>query len=50
MNDIFKQLQEIKKDLDKIDMELAMNQEAMQSLEMEIRFLEAEIDYFFDDV
>lgn len=45
MNDIWKQLKEIKQGLDNIDMELAMNAEAIESIEMELRFLQAELDY-----
>ena len=44
-NDIWKQLQQIKKDLDIIDMQLAMNNEAIESIEMELRFLQTELDY-----
>lgn len=45
MNDIWKELYEIRKSLDAIDMQLAMNAEAIESIEMELRFLEAELDY-----
>ena len=38
-------LNSIKKDLDRIEMELAMNAEAMESIEMSLRFLQAELDY-----
>ena len=44
-NDVWKQLQQIKKDLDNIDIQLAMNNEAIESIEMELRFLQAELDY-----
>lgn len=44
-NDIWEQLKQIKKDLDTIDMELAMNNEAIESIEMELRFLQTELDY-----
>lgn len=44
-SDVWKQLQQIKKDLDSIDMQLAMNNEAIESIEMELRFLQAELDY-----
>lgn len=45
MNDIFKQLNEIRKGLDAIEAQLAMNSEAIESIEMELRFLQAELDY-----
>jgi hypothetical protein len=44
-NNIWDQLKSIKKDLDAIEMQLAMNNEAIESIEMELRFLEAELDY-----
>lgn len=43
-NNIWNQLQQIKKDLDAIDMQLAMNNEAIESIEMELRFLQVELD------
>jgi hypothetical protein len=46
-NNIWDQLKSIKKDLDAIEMQLAMNNEAIESIEMELRFLEAELDYEF---
>lgn len=45
MKDIWASLSQIKKDLDAIDMQLAMNNEAIESIEMELRFLQAEIDF-----
>lgn len=45
MDDVWQKLKEIKKDLDEIDMQLAMNGEAIESIEMEIRFLQTELDY-----
>ncbi len=45
MSDIWEELRQIKKDLDAIDMQLAMNNEAIESIEMELRFLQAELDY-----
>lgn len=45
MDDIWQELKEIKKALDLIDLELAMNMEAIESIEMELRFLKAELDY-----
>lgn len=47
MNDIEKLVSDIKRDLDRIDAELMMNAEAIESIEMSLRFLEAEIDYEF---
>lgn len=44
MNDIFEELKSIKKALDEIDINLAMNSEAIESIEMELRFLEIELD------
>jgi hypothetical protein len=44
-NNIWEQLGQIKKDLDSIDMQLAMNNEAIESIEMELRFLQTELDY-----
>lgn len=38
-------LNKIKRDLDRIDIELAMNKEAIESIEMDLRFLLAELDY-----
>lgn len=45
MNDIWKTLQQIKKDLDSIELQLSMNSEAIESIEMELRFLQTELDY-----
>lgn len=39
------ELDSIKKDLDRIELELAMNAEALESIEMSLRFLQAELDY-----
>jgi hypothetical protein len=44
MNSIWSQLHQIKKELDVIEMQLAMNFEAIQSIEMELKFLEIELD------
>ena len=44
MNDIFQELESIKKDLDRLEMGLAMNAEAIETIEMDIRFLEVELD------
>ncbi len=47
MNDIEKLVSDIKRDLDRIDIELMMNAEAIESIEMRLRFLSAEFDYEF---
>ena len=44
-NNIWEELGSIKKDLDAIEMQLSMNNEAIESIEMELRFLQAELDY-----
>lgn len=45
MEDIWESLKQIKKDLDAIEMQLAMNNEAIESIDMELRFLQTELDY-----
>ena len=45
MDDIWKELAQIKKDLDAIEMQLAMNNEAFESIDMELRFLKTELDF-----
>lgn len=45
MEDIWENLKQIKKDLDAIEMQLAMNNEAIESIDMELRFLQTEIDF-----
>lgn len=49
MKEIEQELKEIKKLLDQVDMELQMNAEAIESIEMSLRFLMAEMDYEFKD-
>ena len=44
-NNIWEELRSIKKDLDAIKMQLSMNNEAIESIEMELRFLQTELDY-----
>lgn len=44
-NKVWEDLRSIKKDLDAIEMQLAMNSEAIESIEMELRFLQQELDY-----
>lgn len=45
MEDIWENLKQIKKDLDAIEMQLAMNNEAIESIDIELRFLQTEIDF-----
>lgn len=45
MEDIWENLKQIKKDLDAIEMQLAMNNEAIESIDMELRFLQTELDF-----
>ena len=47
MDGIEESLNNIKRDLDRIDAELTMNAEAIESMEMRIRFLSTEFDYEF---
>jgi len=44
MEDFAKELSSIKKALDAIEMGLMMNAEAIETLEMDIRFLQIELD------
>jgi hypothetical protein len=43
------EIYEISKKLDEIEIEIAMNQEALESIEMNIRFLKTELDFNFDN-
>lgn len=45
MEDVWENLKQIKKDLDAIEMQLAMNNEAIESIDMELRFLQTELDF-----
>jgi len=45
MNDFWNELSEIKRKLDQIEIELSMNAEAIESIEMNLRFLKEELDY-----
>lgn len=47
MNEIEKRIKEIKKLMDQVDIELQMNSEAIESLEMRLRFLSTQFDYEF---
>ena len=49
MKEIEQELKEIKRLLDQVDMELQMSAEAIESIEMDLRFLMAEMDYEFKD-
>ena len=49
MKEIEQELKEIKKLLDRVDIELQMNAEAIESIEMSLRFLMTEMDYEFKD-
>jgi hypothetical protein len=44
-NSIWEQLKSIKQGLDAIEIQLAMNNEAIESIEMELRFLQTELDH-----
>lgn len=41
----FKELGEIKKKLDRLDMELAMEAEAIESIDISLRLLKTELDF-----
>ena len=45
MNSFEKEVAELRKLLDAIDIELAMNAEALESIELDLRFLKTELDY-----
>jgi hypothetical protein len=45
MNEIQLIIDKITKDLDRIELELNMNQEALESIEINARLLKAELDY-----
>jgi hypothetical protein len=45
MEDFLKEIKEISQKLDAIEIELFMNQEAAESIEMDLRFLKAQLDY-----
>ncbi len=42
-------IDKISKDLDRIEIELNMNMEALESIEIEARLLKAELDYLSED-
>lgn len=45
MDDFEAQVQAVKNKLDQIEMELSMNQEAIESIEMRLRLLNTELDF-----
>ena len=45
MNEIEAMITKISNELDRIELELNMNQEAIESIEIETRLLKAELDY-----
>jgi chaperonin cofactor prefoldin len=45
MDDVWETLSQIKKELDSLEIQLAMNSESIESIEMELRFLQSELDY-----
>ena len=49
MKEIEQELKEIHKLLDQVELELQMNAEAIESIEMSLRFLKTEMDYEFKD-
>ena len=48
MDEIQSQIDKISKDLDRIELELNMNQEALESIEISARLLKAELDYIIE--
>ena len=49
MNDIQAMIDKISKDLDRIELELNMNQEALESIEISARLLKEELDYLAEN-
>ena len=45
MNDFEGEIAEINKKLDNLELEIAMSQEALESIEMRLRLLNAELDF-----
>jgi hypothetical protein len=45
MNEIEAEIARISKELDRIELELNMNMEALESIEVEARLLKTELDY-----
>ena len=49
MDDIQSMIDKINKDLDRIELELSMNQEALESIEISARLLKEELDYLTEN-
>lgn len=49
MNNFDAEIVRLNKILDKLDIELAMNAEALESIEMRLRLLKIELDYQTED-
>ena len=45
MNEIEAEIKELNKKLDQLEIELAMNMEALESIEVDIMLFKAELDY-----
>jgi chromosome segregation ATPase len=45
VNEIEAEIKELSKKLDRLEMELAMNMEALESIEVDIMLFKAELDY-----
>jgi ABC-type Zn uptake system ZnuABC Zn-binding protein ZnuA len=45
MNEIEAEIKELSKKLDQLEIELAMNMEALESIEVDIMLFKAELDY-----
>jgi hypothetical protein len=45
MNDFEQELNRINKNLDKLELEIAMSQEALESIEIRLRLLNTELDF-----
>ena len=45
MNDFESEISEVSKKLDNLELELAMSQEALESIEIRLRLLNAELDF-----
>jgi hypothetical protein len=45
MNDFERELDKINKNLDRLELEIAMSQEALESIEIRLRLLNTELDF-----
>jgi hypothetical protein len=45
MNDFEQELDKINKNLDRLELEIAMSQEALESIEIRLRLLNTELDF-----